>query len=96
MITKKVKILVTMTTKKILVTMITTVPRYNQYREICGLGRAKTFSQLSKQMSVQVGDLLSGLLNNYYHLDCLQPMITNPIHISIEDNLSIEDLIYSI
>jgi len=26
---------------------------YNQYREICGLGRAQTFSQLSRQMSVQ-------------------------------------------
>ena len=28
------------------------LPGYNKYREICGLGRATTFSQLSRQMSV--------------------------------------------
>ena len=38
------------------------------------------------------GDLLAPKML----LDYLRPMITNPIHISIEDNLSIEDLINSI
>jgi len=45
------------------------IPGYNQYRQICGLGRADSFSQLSRQMSVQRTQELAATYDNVDDID---------------------------
>jgi len=45
------------------------LPGYNQYRDICGIGKARSFSDLSRQMSMKRAEELQRLYNNVNDID---------------------------